>query len=149
MSLYFPKLLSFQPNFGNFGIRLMRFGLFSCQFKTILKKRPMFIPVFALRGHRYTRRLILRPISAVRPWIDLCTKNPPPSRGARLLFTGDWARQLNFICCCERVTSPPQSEPLPSQLSQSPFVHLGWEEQVRVLCLAQEHTLRLPRLNLD
>ena len=28
--------------------------------------------------HRYTRRLILRPISAARPQIDLCTKNPPP-----------------------------------------------------------------------
>ena len=30
-----------------------------------------------IRGHRYTRRLILRPISAARPRIDLCTKNPP------------------------------------------------------------------------
>ena len=44
-----------------------------------LKIWPMFIPVFALiRGHRYTRRLILGPISAARPqMIDLCTKNPP------------------------------------------------------------------------
>ena len=31
-----------------------------------------------IRGHLYTRRLILRPISAARPRIDLCTKNPPP-----------------------------------------------------------------------
>ena len=30
-----------------------------------------------IRGHRYTRRLILRPISAAHPRIDLCTKNPP------------------------------------------------------------------------
>ena len=30
-----------------------------------------------IRGHLYTRRLILRPISAARPRIDLCTKNPP------------------------------------------------------------------------
>ena len=28
-------------------------------------------------GHGYTRRLILRPISAACPRIDLCTKNPP------------------------------------------------------------------------
>ena len=37
-----------------------------------------------IRGHHYTRRLILRPISAARPRIDLCTKNSPwawtPSR---------------------------------------------------------------------
>ena len=30
-----------------------------------------------IRGHRYTRRLILRPISAARPRTDTCTKNPP------------------------------------------------------------------------
>ena len=36
-----------------------------------------------IRGHRYTRRLILRPILAARPRIDLCTKNPPPPRGTR------------------------------------------------------------------
>ena len=78
MSHYFPKLLSFQANFGNFSIRLMKFGLCLHQFNKILKIWPMFIPVFALsiRGHRYTRRLILRPISAARPRIDLCTKNP-------------------------------------------------------------------------
>ena len=28
-----------------------------------------------IRGHRYTRRLILRPISAARPRTDTCTKN--------------------------------------------------------------------------
>ena len=32
-----------------------------------------------IRGHPYTRRMILRPISAARPRIDLCTKNPPRS----------------------------------------------------------------------
>ena len=32
MSHFFQKLLSFQANFGNFGIRLMKLGLFSCQF---------------------------------------------------------------------------------------------------------------------
>ena len=45
MSHYFPKLFSFQ---GNFGIRLMKLGLFLCQFKKILKTWPIFIPVFAL-----------------------------------------------------------------------------------------------------
>ena len=48
MSHYVPKLLSFQANFWNFGIRLMKLGLFLCQFKKILKMWPMFIPVFAL-----------------------------------------------------------------------------------------------------
>ena len=47
MSHYFLKLLSFQANLGNFGIRLMKLDLFSHQFKKILKIRPMFIPVFA------------------------------------------------------------------------------------------------------
>ena len=37
VSHYFPKLLSFQANFGNFGIRLMKLDLFSHQFKKILK----------------------------------------------------------------------------------------------------------------
>ena len=32
-----------------------------------------------IRGHLYTRRLILKPISAARPRIDLCTKNTPPN----------------------------------------------------------------------
>ena len=37
-----------------------------------------------IRGHLYTRRLILRPISAARPRIDLCTKNPPPGFNTKL-----------------------------------------------------------------
>ena len=78
MSLYFPKLLSFQANFGNFGIRLMKLGLFSRQFKN-LKIWPMFIPVFALnKGSSLYQEFDLGPISAARPRIDLCTKNPPP-----------------------------------------------------------------------
>ena len=48
MSHYFPKLLSFQANFRNFGIRLMKLGLFLFQFRKLLKIWPMFIPVFAL-----------------------------------------------------------------------------------------------------
>ena len=78
ISHYFPKFLSFQASFRNFGIRLMKLGLSSCQFKIILKIWPMFIQFLQwIRGHRYTRRLILRPISVAHPWIDICTKNPP------------------------------------------------------------------------
>ena len=54
-------------------------------YQILPNNETMFIPVFALnRGHRYTRRLILRPISAARPRIDLCTKNPPPRDEARI-----------------------------------------------------------------
>ena len=63
--------LSFQTNFRNVGIRLMKLGLFVSQFQKILKICPIFIQVFAQRGHRYTRRLILWPISAASPRIDL------------------------------------------------------------------------------
>ena len=65
-----------------------KFQKFWCQ---IDKIRPIFTPILEMfenmthvyqflhwiRGHRYTRRLILRPISAARPRVDLCTKNPP------------------------------------------------------------------------
>ena len=83
MSHYFPKLLSFQANFGNFGVRLMKLGLFLSQFKKILKIWPMFIPVFAqnkgssLYQEADFETQIEIEISAARPRIDLCTKNPP------------------------------------------------------------------------
>ena len=78
MSHYFPKLLKLSSKFGNFGIRLMKLGLFLHHFQKILKIRPcLYQFLHWIRGHRYTRRLILRPISAARPWIDLCTKKPP------------------------------------------------------------------------
>ena len=64
-SHYFSKLLSFQANFWNFGIRLMKLDLLSHQFLKFLKIWPIFIPVLHwIRGHHYTRKLILRPISA-------------------------------------------------------------------------------------
>ena len=38
----------------------------------------MFIPIFALnKGSSLYQEADLRPISAARPRIDLCTKNPP------------------------------------------------------------------------
>ena len=48
LSHYFPQLLSFQADFRNVGIRLIKLGLLSCQFKKILKIWFMIIPVFAL-----------------------------------------------------------------------------------------------------
>ena len=56
---------------------------------------------------------------------------------AHLLFTSHWARV--FILLFEgRQSSAQWACYLPS-LSRYPFVHLGWEEQVRVKCLAQGH----------
>ena len=67
----------------------------------------MFIPGFLhwIRGHRYTRRLSLRPISAARPRIDLCTKKPPrawvkvkvfiPGQSYRLM----WAPSCFWASC--------------------------------------------------
>ena len=74
MSHLFSKIFKLKSNFG---IRLMKLGLFLRQFKKILKI-CLYQFLLWVRGHRYTRRLILRPISAARPRIDLCTKNPPP-----------------------------------------------------------------------
>ena len=80
---YFPKWLSFQANFINYGIRLMKLDLFLRQFKKSLKMWHKSIPVFALN-----KRVIIIPggwfwdpcISAARPRIDLCTmKSPPPA----------------------------------------------------------------------
>ena len=78
VSHYFPKLVSFQANLGNFCVRLMKLGLFSRQF---LKIWPMFIPVFALN-----KGVIVipgcwfwDPFQRQVPRIDLCTKKPPPN----------------------------------------------------------------------
>ena len=80
ISHYFPKLLSFQANFRNFGIRLMKLGLFSRQFRKFWKYDHVYTSFLQwIRGQHYTRRLILRPISAACPRIDLCTKTPQMS----------------------------------------------------------------------
>ena len=109
MSHYFPKLLSFQAHFGNFGSRLMKFGLY---FRANLRKFWKYDPCLYqflhwIRGHRYTRRLILRPISAARPRIDLCTKNPPEPEG--MTHSPKSARMFYFVhkwtwCFWRRVT---------------------------------------------
>ena len=79
MSHYFPKLFVFQANFGNFGIRLMKLGLFSRQFKKILKIWPMFIPDFALnKGSSLYQEADFDIHFSGTSRIDLCTKNPPP-----------------------------------------------------------------------
>ena len=75
----FSKIVKLSSQFRKFWYQIDEIGPILRQFKTILKTWPMFIPVFALyKGHCYTKRLILRPISAARPRIYLCTKNPPP-----------------------------------------------------------------------
>ena len=48
-----------------------------------------------ITGHLYTRRLILRPISAACPRIDLCTKNPPSPRYAYHYQT--WCKSLQLL----------------------------------------------------
>ena len=87
MSPHFPKLLSFQANFKKAFKQISKILVsdwwnwaYVC---TNLRKFWKYGPslyqfLHWVRGHRYTKRLILRPISAARPRIDLCTKNPPP-----------------------------------------------------------------------
>ena len=47
---YFPKLLSFQANFRNFCIRLMKLGLFSRKFQKILKNMSHIYTIFLNKG---------------------------------------------------------------------------------------------------
>ena len=66
ISHYFPKLLSFQANLRNFGIRLMKLGpFFPANFRKFWKYDHQFL--HWIRGRRYTRSLSLRPISVARP----------------------------------------------------------------------------------
>ena len=130
MSHYFPKLLSFQANFGNFGTRFTKLGLFWCQFKKILKIWPMFRPLYQflnwIRGHCYTRRLILRPISAARPRIYLCTKNPPPPRIIRMhtsfLTTSRWAKWKIHEAFCKNGTC--RISQTSFQIEEGPLINL-------------------------
>ena len=80
MSHYFSKLLSFQAKFRNYCIRLMKLGLFSCQFKKILKYDAClyqflhWIGVIIISEGWFWDLCI----SAARPQIDHCTKTPLP-----------------------------------------------------------------------
>ena len=56
---------------------------FHANFRKFWKYDPclhQFLHWIRALGHRYTRRLILQPISGARPQIDLRTKSPPPPR---------------------------------------------------------------------
>ena len=78
MSHFFPKLLSFQANIGNLVLDWWNWAYFGANLRKFWKYDPcLYQFLHWIRGHRYTRRLILRPISTARPRIDLCTKNPP------------------------------------------------------------------------
>ena len=79
ISHYFPKLLSFQANFRNLVSDWWNWAYFRANFRKFLKYDPCLYQFlhWILRSHRYTRRLILRPISAAHPRINLFTKKPP------------------------------------------------------------------------
>ena len=75
---FFPKLLSIQANLGNLVSDWWNWAYFRANFRNFWKYDPcLYQFLFWIRGHRFTRRLTLRPISAACPRIDLCTKKPP------------------------------------------------------------------------
>ena len=75
-SHYFFKLLSFGANFG---LNWWNCAYLCADFRKFWKYDPSLYQFLQqIRGHRYTRRLILRPISVARPRIDFSAKNTPP-----------------------------------------------------------------------
>ena len=86
---FYTKNLDFRQNltqffeiFRNFwkffNPKFMKFGQLGDKFEKILKSDPSLYKFCNWkRGHSYTRRLILWPISAARPHTHFCTKNPP------------------------------------------------------------------------
>ena len=80
ISHYFPKLVSFQANLGNLVSDWWNWAYLRDNFRKFWKYDPcLYQFLHWIRGHHYTRRLILRPISAARPRTDPYTKNPPGS----------------------------------------------------------------------
>ena len=79
ISHYFPKLLSFQAIL--FFLKFWwNWAYFHANFRKFWNYDPYLYQFWHwIKGHRYTRRLILGPISAAPPWIDLHTNPPPPS----------------------------------------------------------------------
>ena len=77
ISHYFSKLLSFQANFGNFCLKLMKLGLFTTDFESMTR----VLPVFALtkRSLLYQESDFVTHLSAARHRKDFCTKNTPHS----------------------------------------------------------------------
>ena len=86
---FYTKNLDFRQNltqffeiFRNFwkffNPKFMKFGQLGDKFEEILKSDPSLYKLCNWkRGRSYTRRPILRPISAARPHTHFCTKNPP------------------------------------------------------------------------
>ena len=79
ISHHFPKLFKLSSKFKEFWYQIDETGhIFAPileNFENMTHVKYQFL--HWIRGHRFTRRLILRPISVARPRIDLCTKNPP------------------------------------------------------------------------
>ena len=82
----FSKIVKLSSKFRKFWYQIWwNWAYFCANFRKFWKYDPcLYQFLHWIRGHLYTRRLILRPISAACPRIDLCTKNPPP-RGLILL----------------------------------------------------------------
>ena len=76
----FSKIVKLSSKFWKFWYQIDEIGpIFTQNFITSWKYNPfLYLFLHLIRGYRYTRRLILGPIPAARPRIDLCTKNPPP-----------------------------------------------------------------------
>ena len=83
MSHYFPIFKQI--------LEILNWAYFHANLRKFWKYDPcLYQFLHWIRGHCYTRRLILRPISEARPRIDLCTKNPPPPPpGPTIVHQGD------------------------------------------------------------
>ena len=74
----FSKIVKLSNKFRKFWYQVDEIGpIFGPILENFENMTQIYTSFCTGRGHRYTRRLILGPISAVHPRIDLCTKNPP------------------------------------------------------------------------
>ena len=82
ISHHFPKLFKLSSKFKEFWYQIDETGhIFAPileNFENMTHVKYQFL--HWIRGHRFTRRLILSPISVARPRIDLCTKNSSESQ---------------------------------------------------------------------
>ena len=88
------------------------FRKFACLFFCCWKYVHQFL--HWIRGHHYTRRLILWPISVAHPRLDRCSKNPPPPVKQDLVCQSNVSKLFNTywspFAAPWRFTSEPASE---------------------------------------
>ena len=73
---FVAKFWAKSPDFSKFFLNLSQFWL---KFGELLKNQPIHIPILHfIRGHSYTKRLILLPMLATHPRRVFCIKYPPP-----------------------------------------------------------------------